>query len=184
MLLAEWKERIWSEYVHRQTRSAKDQRLNPVEAQLKLNLKFLGLALLLTTAGYLVARWLWTATHARAMGRLTACKSNLQQISQALEKYSRDHDRHYPERLDSLLPTYLKALPVCPEQQSSDDYRARLSPGSYTICCSGAAHAFLYIQPDYPRISNQAGLDAGPQVSELRKVFDMLTGQSPPPKPH
>lgn len=51
---------------------------------------------------------------ARARGPFTACRSNLKNIGKALEMYSTDWDGHYPPELSTLVPTYLKEIPLCP----------------------------------------------------------------------
>lgn len=39
-------------------------------------------------------------------GRLCECKDNLREISNALEMYANDNDKHYPSTLTLLVPIY------------------------------------------------------------------------------
>lgn len=46
-------------------------------------------------------------------GCTTGCKSNLKNLSTALEMYSTDHGGAYPQSLEELTPQYLETVPRC-----------------------------------------------------------------------
>ena len=47
--------------------------------------------------------------------RESDCKVNLLNMATGMEMYSTDHHGRYPDSYEKLLPSYLQALPVCPE---------------------------------------------------------------------
>lgn len=106
---------------------------------------------------------------ARRQGQLTACKSNLKNVATALEMYSTDAMGQYPERLDRLVPKYLKSIPGCPSEQPATAYVHEAS--HFTLTCQGFSHGLLY--------SSRAGLGEGParpnpnQIS-VGRVFLLL----------
>lgn len=87
----------------------------------KLALMF-GLAVLVVLAGLLVLNAL-SAQMNRSHGILTACESNLRNISTALEMYSVDHGGTYPHGVERLTPNYLRVIPTCPAAEA-DSYSA------------------------------------------------------------
>jgi len=75
-------------------------------------------------------------------GSLIACKSNLKNISTALEMYSSDHKGLYPKSLAEITPDYLRTLPTCPDGgRMSYRYVSTSSPDIYTVWCEGVYHA-------------------------------------------
>lgn len=98
---------------------------------------------------------------ARAMGQVTACKSNLKNIATALEAYSVDSAGHYPTALASITPNYLKSLPVCPAANSdtySGGYNQTFNPDTYEFYCEGGVHSGVSITGNYPAWDSGRGL--------------------------
>lgn len=104
---------------------------------------------------------------ARAAGQLTACKSNLKNMSVALEMYASDYAGHYPKNLQVLITTdYLRAIPTCPaagHDSYSAAYKVRSKPDSFSIYCSGQNHAKAYSDyaansTNYPQYNAERGL--------------------------
>lgn len=96
---------------------------------------------------------------ARALGQLTACKSNLKNIATGLEMYSTDFEGKYPDSLAKLSPDYLKVVPDCPAAGSdtySGSYKVSTSPDTYAFACSGNHHR----QPaeNLPAYNSEEGL--------------------------
>lgn len=97
--------------------------------------------------------------HARNLGQLTACESNLKNIGVALEMYATDNNGVYPKSLDKLTPNYLRYIPTCPSA-GSDTYTPgySVSGTNYTVICSGDNHHAVGLPPDYPRYTSTQGL--------------------------
>lgn len=104
---------------------------------------------------------------ARSRGRFPACKSNLRNISTALEMYSADFSGYYPERMALLEPDYLRAIPTCPsagrDTYSASYVRAVRPPGAtkgdaYTLMCQGANHESAGLEPDFPQYNSVEGI--------------------------
>lgn len=75
-------------------------------------------------------------------GRLTACKSNLKNISTAVEMYASDNQDVYPQNLDVLPQKYLQRIPTCPAcgvDSYSSSYQAQGK--EFTLFCQGDNHA-------------------------------------------
>jgi predicted Ser/Thr protein kinase len=94
---------------------------------------------------------------ARAQGTLTACKSNLKEIGQAIELYDADHLSSGPDKLESLVPKYLKALPTCPAGHRLYGYVRDARSRNYTIYCSGDMHVPI-TKIFYPQYSAMYGV--------------------------
>ena len=89
---------------------------------------------------------------AREASRLTACKSNLKNISTAVETYSNDHDGVYPGNtaekdldgqehsgLSTLVKTYIGKALKCPAAAAHYKYRLATEAGAgYWIYCPAA----------------------------------------------
>ncbi|MBI2252054.1 MAG: prepilin-type N-terminal cleavage/methylation domain-containing protein [Armatimonadetes bacterium] len=98
---------------------------------------------------------------ARAQGQVTACKSNLKNISTALEMYSTDSKGRYPTTLGTLVSNYLRAVPTCPSA-GSDTYTAGYtsvqSPDGFTVWCTGTYHSGVGSGANMPQYSAVGGL--------------------------
>lgn len=113
---------------------------------------------------------------AKARGQLTACKSNLKNVSSALEMYATDYDGKYPTTLAALTPNYLKTLPECPSAGKAN-YRLQVGlqapmnvernfeegpkgpwPDYYYIDCAGENHRSTSVTGDYPAFNAVDGL--------------------------
>lgn len=101
----------------------------------------IAVAALAVVAG--VVRVLWPN---REVNLYVECHHNLRDIATSLEMYSTDNQGHYPPRLSSLTPEYLKEIPRCPAA-GSDTYSAGYQNGqirdAYTVWCSGRNHALV-----------------------------------------
>ncbi len=98
---------------------------------------------------------------ARAMGQLTACKSNLRNIATATEMYSVDNGAKYPDALAKVTPNYLKTMPECPVAGSdtyTGSFASTTEPDNFEVACGGANHISLAIPPGYPRWNSDVGL--------------------------
>ncbi len=95
---------------------------------------------------------------ARRQGQLAACKSNLRNISTALEMYNTDFPGEYPETLATLTPNYLRVLPVCPTDEAKPYRYTRGGEGedSYLVNCVGHQHPTL--KPESPKYSSSDGI--------------------------
>jgi type II secretory pathway pseudopilin PulG len=104
-----------------------------------------------------------------AVGMLTACHSNLRNISTALEMYRSDNHGRLPARLTQLVPRYLRSLPTCPAA-SANSYSAGYthSAGAFTVCCVGSNHASKGLSQNYPLVRSpevDKVLDSSPQTA-------------------
>ena len=104
---------------------------------------------------------------AQARKSLTACISNVRNISTAIEMYREDHEGKIPNSLVVLTPNYLKALPECPavgraNYALSVGKEAPLNTSQegdyYYIACQGGNHTDVAIEGDYPAFNSVDGL--------------------------
>jgi hypothetical protein len=104
------------------------------------------------------------AEHGSPQERLRECQANLEEISIALDVYAAEH-HGYPGSLQPLVPTYLEAIPHCPNS-SSDTYSEGYEAGSasthnttgakdfFYICCKGSNHRDAGAAEDFPAASS------------------------------
>lgn len=106
------------------------------------------LSQILLFAGCLLGICLWLLPdylRAIASGQLHHCRSNLQVLAAAVERYSADHGGHYPPRLNLLRRRgpcgthYLQKLPTCPSA-GKFTYDLVFSGESFTLRCQGGYH--------------------------------------------
>jgi hypothetical protein len=119
------------------------------------NLQILGLLGVLA----LIALGAQTLDREDAQRDLEGCKSNLNNLSTAMEMYSTDWSGHYPNRFDKLVPNYLKELPPCPAT-GSVTYEMEYGPRAphneegfqdfYYLYCSGANHSGIGLAENQP----------------------------------
>lgn len=99
---------------------------------------------------------------ARAQGQYTACKSNLKNISTALEMYSTDSSGRFPTVLTSLTPNYLKTIPSCPSvgavTYTGSGFASVSNPDGYTVLCNGNNHAGVGSSANFPQYTSQQGI--------------------------
>lgn len=95
---------------------------------------------------------------ARAEGHYAACKSNLKNLSIALEMYAADSQGQYPPRLAALTPTYLRRVPSCPAAET-DTYSASYEAHGthFTVSCQGYNHR-LNVAENRPALSESGWL--------------------------
>ncbi|MCD4784040.1 MAG: hypothetical protein K8T10_09475 [Candidatus Eremiobacteraeota bacterium] len=86
------------------------------------------------------------------------CQLNIARIGMALNLYAGDNQKHYPEKLEKLVPKYLNPIPDCPAAGAdtySQSYTYYVNPEkagySLTIFCRGHYHKNL--PPDNPLLS-------------------------------
>ncbi|MCS7164924.1 MAG: type II secretion system protein [Candidatus Calescibacterium sp.] len=128
---------------------------------------------------------------AREASRLTACKSNLKNLSTSIETYSNDFNGLYPgganqggsfdmsnlgdlSNTHALVQNYIQKRIACPTSRSTD-YRYRLVDGSrYWIYCPAVGNNFggANASPKH-RQNNQTG---GPVLDSARGILDGLFG--------
>jgi len=87
-----------------------------------------------------------------------ACKSNLKNLSTALQLYNNDNDAKYPTTLNMITPTYMNVIPRCPAAQSDYGYDHEEITEVYTVYCSGTNHSVLLVPADQPYWSSASGL--------------------------
>lgn len=103
------------------------------------------------------------------------CYDNLVSVySTTLEIYQSDNDKHYPDSLGRLKPTYLKSLPRCIETSMPErvtryyerlygitfgdyGYTAATDCSAYTLYCPGNNHKSIY-QAHYPEYDSINGI--------------------------
>lgn len=98
----------------------------------------------------------------------SVCRTNLRELSSALEIYANYNDAYYPDSLDKLVPKYIKSIPTCPDS-GTDSY-------SHPSYMSSKKQGYL------PRIlcrNRHAGIDdrnnkpvVFPMCGEVRIVVD------------
>jgi len=75
--------------------------------------------------------------------KLTACKSNLQNIATGLHVYASEYDSLFPNELGNLIPNYMKAIPLCPATKTityTAGYEVNYTLTSFTLSCHGTNH--------------------------------------------
>ena len=120
-----------------------------------------GGAILLGGGALLAATLVPNFLRARAQGQFTACAHNLTIVATALERWSTDHERHYPPTLAELAPKYLRALPTCPTCQQdsySATYQVSDHPDAYTVACGGRNHQAMDVPAGNPQYNSVSGL--------------------------
>ncbi|MBM3460522.1 MAG: prepilin-type N-terminal cleavage/methylation domain-containing protein [Armatimonadetes bacterium] len=109
--------------------------------------------------GALLGILLPSYTHAMAQGKLSACKSNLKNLSTAIETYRNDYGGQAPPMMRSLAPTYLAVLPTCPSR--GETYSRSVSddaPDSYVLFCRNWGHGELGLASNFPQYSPAVGM--------------------------
>ena len=115
--------------------------------------------------GVLLAVVLPRLAFSRARATHTSCVSNVRILGTALQTYANDNDGRYPPTLGTLLdgsPPVLKALPVCPSDESSYEtlYEVDNSTGHYTVACNGIHYRQVDGgQQGYPQFYSSGRLD-------------------------
>lgn len=101
-------------------------------------------------------------------GPMGACRSNLTNLSTALEMYSADHQGAMPADLRALTPNYLARIPVCPVA-GSDTYSAAYehSEIAYSVACSGDHHGRGVNRPLLTRDGERLPADGDERVNLL-----------------
>lgn len=139
----------------------------------------LGVALPLALAG------LTPVVMRNRQSHLSECKTRLQNLGKALERYSVDHQGRFPVTLGELVPKYMGGLPRCMAAAGEDSLRtiefytarfdlnfgdysyvANSRPDAYTLTCQGKNHprlAYCFVVPPgedcfHPTCTSNAGL--------------------------
>ena len=100
---------------------------------------------------------------ARSRSYVTACKSNLKNISTAVKMYATDNGARCPDVLARVTPGYLRTIPTC-TSTGRDTYSRSytcvhsMKHETYTIVCEGLNHTSVGDGPNYPRYSSEEGL--------------------------
>ena len=92
---------------------------------------------------------------------LAQCKSNLRLLASSLRFYAEDHQGHYPNTLNQLVPHYLGSIPKCPavhHDRYSAGYRSSAQPDRYVVACCGQNHQSDALGPNLPAMSSDKGL--------------------------
>ncbi|MBT9586406.1 hypothetical protein IV102_23890 [bacterium] len=85
------------------------------------------------------------------------CSDNLQLLLRSLAKYGKDHQNHYPDKLQDLVPRYLSQLPACPAGGATYARYSviRHDPERAVLICSYPSHNLK--PPDYIVLSGDRG---------------------------
>ena len=107
---------------------------------------------------------------AGAMNDLLQCRTNIEEISKAVDAYSKEHDGKVPNSLADLKFGKEKKLPACPSAQALKrgnsydgrgyDYLQKTAhrPALYTVSCWGHNHYHYNIPKNQPFYSSRKGL--------------------------
>jgi hypothetical protein len=86
--------------------------------------------------------------------QLDLCRSNVREISRALEMYSSDSAGRYPPNLDALVRSgHIQAIPTCPAagfDNYSSTYHASAKPDGFSFGCAGRHHGEPSRAKTYP----------------------------------
>ncbi len=104
-----------------------------------------------------------------AVSHFDACAQNLQSLGWAIEQWSADADDtgQLPDSLKSLVPTYFKVLPSCPDAPGAAyryDHSART--GRFTLTCEGTHHVLAGALADSPQYTSTFALVKARQSPE------------------
>jgi hypothetical protein len=114
-----------------------------------------GLAAVAVAAVLLVPALSPNWSRGRSSGAVTACRTNLRLLRKTLDLYARDHQGHYPKRLEELSPRYVRIFPECPNADQ-DTYGPGYSPSAdglhYTLACHGDHHRDAGLPSDEPHV--------------------------------
>ncbi|MDQ7822876.1 MAG: hypothetical protein RDV48_08795 [Candidatus Eremiobacteraeota bacterium] len=100
------------------------------------------------------------------------CYHSLCIIEKALQEYARDHRGLYPDKLDRLVPRYLKEFPLCPQARRNTykaSYYAITLPPMYFLACQGTNHLG---PPDTPQIVSDLGFFSEKASDPLVCVYE------------
>jgi len=129
------------------------------------------LRFLLQLFGVLAASWLLVHLAAVHLVRARAnspvpnarlCASQIKNIAVGLGMWAEDHHGRYPDRLQQLVPDYLRRIPECPaagRDTYSSGYQVSASPARCTVVCVGHHHAAEDLPPNQPGYDSQTGLE-------------------------
>ncbi len=98
---------------------------------------------------------------ARGSGSFAQCISNCKNIGTALEMYANDNNDHFPDKLDRLIPKYLRSIPTCASKRKdtySNSYHTDAGHKSYTFYCCGENHKAVGATGNYPQYNSNDGL--------------------------
>lgn len=135
--------------------------------QYKINNFIIIVMTILLIAGVPMFFFLLDNRYSHTPGYLTACESNLKNISTALEMYATDNTGDYPPSLEYLTHSeettgsYMKTIPICPSSRAkiSYSYIRADSPDNFTIWCNKPdAHKNTDLKTGWPQYSPGQGL--------------------------
>ena len=133
----------------------------------------LGTLALLAVAAVIAANIVPNFLRAQSRKEFMSCRSNLKNIGLALEIYSQQGKRTYPDSLQPLTPNILVAIPACPA--AGEDVYSQ----TYRYVPASAGEVSLYTAtPDCGRSCWRELEDAEKALSELssaEKTVDALT---------
>jgi len=102
----------------------------------------------------------YAATRVQARENLRVCQSNVEEIKHAIMRYQDDYV-YPPERLQDLVPVYMKALPTCPAA-GIDTYSPGYTRGNgmhmyfaWFVCCLGEFHVNIGAAPNTPAVQSE-----------------------------
>ena len=115
--------------------------------------------------GWILSVVIPSMSRAKEQARAASCGQNLRILAAALEAYSANYDRRYPDLLEQMVPQQIPEMPKCPSAGSStyvSGYVVAFNPACYTLSCDGANHTNAGLAPGFPRYELRSGLREGP----------------------
>lgn len=118
---------------------------------------------LLVIFGILAAMMIPRLTRGKFKALHSACVQNVHHLGTALQTYSNDNFGEFPDLLSRLTKDgtpILKAMPVCPSDDSSYGYETDVKREHYTIWCEGLHHRQLGdVEQGYPQFYSTGRLE-------------------------
>lgn len=118
---------------------------------------------LLVIFGILAAMMIPRLTRGKFKAHHSACVQNVHHLGTAMQTYSNDNGGEFPDDLDRLVEGHtpiLKAMPICPSDDSSYGYEADPKFEHYTLWCRGIHYEQLGdVETGYPQFYSTGRLE-------------------------
>lgn len=118
----------------------------------------------LVILGILAALMIPRLTRSRMRTFHNACVQNVHNIGTALQTYANDNDGRFPPALSALTTDrtpVLKALPICPSDESAYGYEVENEDRLFTVSCTGIHYRQLDdVQQGFPQFYASGRLNA------------------------
>lgn len=118
---------------------------------------------LLVIFGILAALMIPRLTRGKLKALHSACIQNVHHLGTALQTWSNDNGGEFPDELDRLVEGHtpiLKAMPICPSDDSAYGYEVDAKREHYTLWCLGIHNAQLGdVEKGYPQFYSSGRLE-------------------------